>query len=117
MTGHTLRWQHLKHAANMTGLTVDQIMIARKRKTSNQVVKGRWIDDGRSVYRIGKKTKKRRKQQTQQSKRADFSCRHVLPHWYDFFTPYIHMRLQIRCSSAVTQVFAIPNRGLIRTGE
>jgi hypothetical protein len=41
----------------------------------------------------------------------------VLPHWYDFFTPYIHMRLQIRCSSAVTQVFAIPNRGLIRTGE
>ena len=36
----------------MTGLTVNQVMIASERKTGNKVIKGRWIDKGGSKGEI-----------------------------------------------------------------
>lgn len=40
VTGLALCRQYFKHTTDMAGFTIDQIMIARQRKTGNQVVKG-----------------------------------------------------------------------------
>lgn len=41
VAGFTTRGEHLKHAAYMTGLAINNIVLTFKRKAGNQVIKGR----------------------------------------------------------------------------